>query len=179
VDGGGLSLEDSTVTLENVRFENNFADDDGGGLYTDNCVVSISGCEFSGNTCDGSGAGLLAVGGSLTMAGSTFGMNQAFDLSGDGDAGWGGAMYLVGLSQSFLVEGCSFHMNSATRGGVARLSDVIGTFQSCTFTDNTATEGFGGVFYANTAGTISIDDSHVEGNHAANEGGRSARPGRP
>ncbi len=171
VDGAGLVLANSTVRVERVRFESNQANDDGGGMYTDASSVTIVDCEFEGNTAKGSGGGCLVNFGTVSISGTTFTTNEALDTNADGDAGWGGGLFLISQSAAFSVTGCTFDGNAGTRGGAMYLANTSGLFSFCTFENNDASEGFGGVCYAQTGGSITVEDSVLRRNSAGSQGG--------
>ena len=53
-DGGGVSVANSTVRLENVRFENNLANS-GGAFFASGSAVTVTGCDFVDNCATGGG----------------------------------------------------------------------------------------------------------------------------
>lgn len=115
-DGAGIYVNNSTLNLTDVTFENNDTasgttqDSHGGGLYASNSTVTIKNSSFLGNVvqggpgADGSGAGaagatghsafggaIYTTGGSLTIDASTFFGNRAQGgTGGDGATGANG-----------------------------------------------------------------------------------------
>jgi len=171
VDGGGVVVASSTVLLERVRFEDNHAFDDGGGFYSGSSAVTMRFCQFVGNTAGGSGGATLLDFGTATLEDCEFEMNQALDTNANGDAGWGGAMYVISHTAPMSMARTTFTDNTGTRGAAVYWANSNGTWSACTFDGNEATEGYGGVCYAQTGGTVTVEDCVMRRNTANIQGG--------
>jgi parallel beta-helix repeat protein/predicted outer membrane repeat protein len=57
--GGGCSLYDSTITLENCTFESNESGERGGGIHSFRSQISITTCRFEGNASESGGGAYL------------------------------------------------------------------------------------------------------------------------
>ncbi len=154
---------------------------DGGACRCRGALVAVSGCVFTGNSTAGSGGAVACWDCSTLVAGCAFTSNSAFgSISGFGA---GGAVLLQGNLQgnsSPLISECEFSGNvihSATPicmgGAVACWIRCMPTFQSCTFTGNTAdgpTSSGGGVC-SDSDGAPTFENCVFSGNAAAWGGG--------
>lgn len=142
---GGMWIQESQSTIENVQFDNNQAtypvDGGAGGLYLWDSVALVTGCTFENNSCTGAGAALRCKtsvngnGGTSTIRNCTFTSNHAQRL--------GGAVATYRASPTF--EQCSFNDNTAKTyagavnvGGILATNSVMVTFLNCSFNNNTA-----------------------------------------
>ena len=193
--GGGVSNVGGTVTLNHTTISGNKADDNGGGLSNDEgTVLIINGSTLSQNIAGGEGGGLSNFGigtstGTVTIDNSTISGNQAGD--GGGLSNLGGTLTL----NHTVISG-----NGATvdGGGVVNVEGGVLTIRSSTIADNQAGGTGGGLHNfdatatvigstasANrakwggallneagpTGGTLTVRNSTISGNHAAEGGG--------
>jgi predicted outer membrane repeat protein len=75
-NSGGAISSDATLTVQNCAFINNEAVGDGGGAIFTHTILNVINCVFTGNKAD-AGAAIFNKGGTLTVTGSTFTVNQA------------------------------------------------------------------------------------------------------
>jgi hypothetical protein len=191
--GGGVFNVGGTVTVNHTTISGNQSDDNGGGLSNDEgTVLIINGTTISQNTAGGEGGGLSNFGtgtGTVTIDNSTISGNQAGD--GGGLSNLGGTLtvnHTVISGNGAVVDG----------GGVANIEQGVLTIRSSTLADNEA-GGTGGALHnfdatatvmgstasANrakwggallneagpTGGTLTVRNSTISGNHAAEGGG--------
>ena len=167
-EGGGVYIEDASLSLGDVTIESNETETDGAGIYAldsdvgqlVNTVASIR-----SNVAGIDGGGMWLSGGSLDLPSAVFEGNHAIEQGGglrvvsasgviaigdltDNDAGQGGGIYAEGatISQLGLVSG-----NSAAFGGGALLS-AAHLVDFAEFEDNEASVVGGGVamYYGST-----------------------------
>lgn len=218
--GGGMFNIDSDVTLTDCVFDDNYAFFAGGGLYHHTGIITMAGCQFvgnesflatggmfysgsgksdallvgclfEGNVGVGSQGGGLSSGGTITLVGCRFVMNQAQFGGGMMHSGtWGAAMLIdcafvrnsatgefgtgggLGDSSIFpptILYNCLFSGNTAARGGGLRL-EGDGPISSCTFVSNIATNTGGGVFLGNPASPSVANSVFWDNSDAAGSG---------
>lgn len=156
-DGAGLRAQVSTVTLNNVIFENNRTNSEGGAIYDVQGVITINNCTFINNFAGVEGGALDSDTFTSTfpvvrISNSTFTNNST--------NGSGGAL---SGAYDLQVSNSSFANNSAMMSGGA---SVGGTFTNVTFTNNRAQNGDGGALFGGR-----IANSTFTGNTAGNRGG--------
>lgn len=184
--GGAIASGHPGTSLHiiNATFENNSTtdvhttDNQGGAIFSSNSYETvISGSAFQGNTAGNGGAfGGIATG--LFVFNTRFSNNHALDdTSGGIVRGYGGAIHLDGVTNSYNpnsnkrvhICGSAFGGNSAVRGGgaiSAVVSDSKGiraTYEKSTFSSNEVfgidgSYGQGGAIY------------HIEDDHAGGTG---------
>jgi len=194
--GGGIYVNGSVLTLENVQVDNNTADLFGGGIYNDegsltitnssvnyNQAVSGGGIEnnsgtiivdgdstITNNTATIHGGGMSSFGGDLTINGGQVTNNQAGSS--------GGAIIVDGYSPlTFLtLDGVLFEGNTSNdEGGAISMSDITFSIMDSTFINNQTSgaigPGGGAVIIKDSAqGTIG-DGSLFDGNYSQGFGG--------
>ena len=108
-------------------------------MYAINSSPALSGCTFSGNTA-GFGAGFCLVGSSSTasLTECTFDANPSSNLGG-------GAYCLNAASIAFTR--CTFTGNSARHGAGVHCLNAAATFDSSSFSSNSAQIRGGGIFF--------------------------------
>ncbi|MFG3704521.1 right-handed parallel beta-helix repeat-containing protein [Micromonospora sp. NPDC047670] len=135
-DGGGIANSDNgTATIAYSQITNNKASNDGGGIHSDDDArLTVTRTKIAHNTACDSGGGIHNVGDS-TM-----------------------------LLEYVIIAG-----NKATDdgGGVFHDSDSIATIKHTVFADNTAGDNGGGLFNGET---LNLYDSEFKGNHAEQGG---------
>lgn len=195
------TVSNVVVTLQNLTFQNGHLTSDpyGGGAILaggPSDSLTIHNCVFKDNTVpNGNGTGgaiNFSGGGTLTIdQGSSFKNNQDLDV---GNTGGGAVFYFlqssVNLAGSLNITNCTFDSNttdapsSGTSGGGAIGIQIQGqlTGQTLsaliiqnTFTNNSATAGFGGAVIVENAfaagNTVYINYNRFEGNTALAGGG--------
>lgn len=165
--GGGVRTESGTIlTIERVKFENNYANGEGGGAIfagfrSTNTIVDS---EFDGNTSFANhtsrerserGGGAIAVKSesSTTVRGSTFTNNTGIN---------GGAINT--LLGALTVENSTFINNDSTPGSA--INQVTMGYGGAIFTDGASAQIDG-----STSGEIRISNSRFEGNQGSGQGG--------
>ena len=182
--GGAISSghPGTSLHLINCTFESNATtdvateDNQGGAIFSSNSYETvISGCVFEGNTAGNGGAfGGIATG--LFVFNTRFAGNRAIDTTSGGVVrGYGGAIYLDGVTNSYNpssnkrvhICGSIFEDNTAVRGGGATavaVSDNKGikvTYEGSTFHDNRVS-GLNGS-YGQGGAVYHIEDDHAGG----------------
>lgn len=156
---------------ENCVFEGNVAGA-GGVLNIDgnasSCILTL--CTFSANASSGQGGAIKVTDGSLYAKDCTFKGNHSETR--------GGALWLNGSrdGEAVLFEDCVFEGNSSVNGGgVCYMDGAEASFRACTFTDNVASNGSGGSFYADYGADnlLIIEDCSFSGNHGGPYNGGS------
>lgn len=175
--GGGVFLNTNTKgspTLTNCTFSKNNATN-GGALSIGNCDPSISNCSFLGNSASLSGGGVSVNSNSNpTLLNCTFTSNTSemgggldngdtctstlkfctfYDNSATGE--WKGGGAIANNSGHIDIMNCIFKGGSASYyGGGVWIFHGTGSFWSCTFEENSATEG-GGMYNRNSTVELS------------------------
>jgi hypothetical protein len=194
INNDGTTTTVRLITLIDCNFDTcvttSTGPDIGGGAvrFWNGQHTQISGCTFT--NCQGSNGGAVnSLGTRLTIINSTFTTNTAFGTGGGSDTGGsggiGGAVYVDNVSNDasalhqLSITGCTFtgNQSNAQAGAVfgytnpASPSTTI--IDRCTFTSNkvnTTTQGFAGAIYSQ-AGTLTLSNSTLSGNHASTNGG--------
>ena len=109
--GGGMFNVQSSPTVTNCTFRNNFADYDGGGMCNWSGNPAVINCIFTGNTTNGEGGGMLNEQSSPTVTNCTFNGNSAY---------YGGGM--SNSSSNPTVTNCILWDNTASSG-----NEIYGT----------------------------------------------------
>ncbi|MDP6539123.1 MAG: hypothetical protein QF903_04065 [Planctomycetota bacterium] len=165
LDGQGYS---PALTVSDVLFDHNAADQGGAIATLDFGLLFLRRCRVENNTAHTDGAAVFARTGSLHAANCTFTDNAA--------GGRGGALWATSISSGMIdYANCLFARNTAgSSGGAVHLSGSnffsgVGTWRNCTFADNQAGTT-GGAFHLNTNSTIEaradLFNSIVWGNDA-------------
>jgi parallel beta-helix repeat protein len=161
--GGGMHLQNSSPTLNNVTFSGNNAII-GGGLYEASSSPVLTNCTFSQNTASGTvllpigyaggdGGGMVNVYSSPTLTDCTFIGNTAYYYPGY-FSGFGGGM---GNNDSFpTLTNCTFIGNTAGYGGGGIYSHISSSpnLINCTFSGNTASSSGGGMYNDSSSPTL-------------------------
>ena len=161
--GGGMYNDESSPTLVDCTFEDNFATDCGGGMYNDGSSPTLEGCTFTENGSE-LGAGMSNEGSRPTLDECTFEDNFATYS--------GGGMY--NKESSPTLEDCTFQSNTSTRvgGGMVCSGSIDLTIKDCTFQSNTSQslfgKGGGGMYIS--GGNQTIVNCAFENNSARNGG---------
>ncbi|MFN8530808.1 MAG: choice-of-anchor Q domain-containing protein [Anaerolineae bacterium] len=168
--GGAVYINsDKTVTLESVTLTNNSASGtsstDGGALFVSaqrNVTLTITNSLFTGNSVSGG----AARGGALSLNNGTITLTDV-TISGN-SAATGGGIYSNG--GTLTVTNTTFSGNSASSsgGGIYKTSLSTLEISGSAFTGNSS-PGNGGAIY-NNQGNITVTDSRIESNIAANGG---------
>ena len=161
--GGGLFNNAGTLTINNSTITGNSADG-GGGLANSAGIVTINNSTIGSNVAGVVGGGISTNGGTITILSSSFGSNSS------GTAG--GGIYLN--SGTINVGSSTFGSNSAgTAGGSIFINTGTANVGSSAFGTSTAVTNGGGI-YLGATGNITLSNSAVFGNSAAQGGGIDA-----
>lgn len=175
--GGGLYIQNGSLSLNNVTFSNNKGIE-GGGIFTDRGSADLTNVTFSGNSAT-FGGGIYNYGGSYTLNDGTF-LDNASSYNG------GGILQSGSFSASTL-NNVTFSGNTATSyGGGFSIFAGSANLTNATFSGNSSDSG-GGIFnngsstiltnvtiinntiggIDNESGTITLTNSILWGNTGA------------
>ena len=175
--GGGIWLQNGTLTANSVRFTGNDAgaltdderDTTGGALHItgSTATATLTSCTFTSNSSSVGGA-VHAEAGSLTVSSGTFNNNgQATDFSDMTE--YGGAIYIASGASVTLSGTPNFSGNTASISGGAVYSVNALNITGGTFSANNAGTSGGAVYTSNS--TLTISGGTFSGNNAGSSGG--------
>ena len=155
-NGGALSVTGGTVTMTSPRFSNCYASARGGAVSVSGGTATITGAEFTSCSAADYGGGLSVTGGSATVAGSTvFTLNSSYN---------GGAVSVTGGTLSLAYT--SFKGNEATgNGGAVYSSSGLTIRAGVTFNtveDSSPNKAVNGGAVYISSGTTTVAGSQVE-----------------
>ena len=161
--GGGIYLDNATLTLTNCTITNNQVNSGpGGGIHNDRGTLTVNNCIVSNNT-GANGGGIFNNQATLIVNNSTLTGNSASN---------GGAIY--NERGSAAARCCTIYLNGAAKGaGIFNFAgNIAGTFSlnNCTVTGNTAsgaTGSGGGIYNTAIKAALTISSSTISGNIAA------------
>ena len=176
--GGAIIATNSTVEINQSRFEDNGADFGGAIFVEQDSIINMSGNQFVSNSATDWGGVQYSISSTITIEASEFHDNYA-DIGGvlysdsstitiegsefhDNYASEGGGV-LYSISSTITIGGNEFHDNYADEGGVLYSNSSTITIGGSEFHDNYADEG--GVLYSNSS-TITIEGSEFQENNA-------------
>ncbi len=190
--GGGVYVEDSFLSLENVMVSDNAAAnvngyETGGGLYNENGQVIISASRFISNSAQQRGGGIYnkgvmtitdsmiisntgSGGGGVTNFGGVLHMSHS-TLSGN-SAAIGGGLYIWGGEITIANSELNDNIGDQLGGGA-----IFNSGASLTITDTVLAGNFGawgGAIRADNHSTTSITGSTLRDNRADGLGGATA-----
>jgi len=140
--GAGISCNNSSPTLENLRIWDCDATDDGGALHLENhSSPRVIDCTFENNSAVDDGGALFAHDYSSPVVSYCL-----FEGNLGGDRG-GGAQFVVNSFPE--VTGCTFRGNEAPNGGGLMFVYAFGPVTECVFVDNVASYGGAAQCYGN------------------------------
>ena len=176
--GGGLRIGseyEATALLERSLVCGNSASGSGGGLVGDYPgSLRLNESTVTNNSADGNGGGIYAE--SLVRLDDSDVLDNAAGADGDG-----GGVFARGYGIIFATGG-RIAGNAARNGGGVHLAGQQLTVIGSQVTGNTALSGDGGGIDINSnyGPSVSVRDSTLSGNSAADEGGAiNARSGAP
>jgi parallel beta-helix repeat protein len=162
--GGGMYNNNSSPTLTNCVFSQNWTDFWGGGMHNWQSNPTLTNCTFSGNLAEDQGGGMLNNQSSPTLTNCTFsensaghgggGMENFFNsyttltnctFSGNSSGNLGGGLY--NNQASPVVTNCIFSENWAAfwGGGMVNFFQSSPTLTNCTFSGNSTGDRGGGM----------------------------------
>jgi hypothetical protein len=114
-NGGGMSIYEADVTIEDCVFIGNTANSNAGGIWYgyNNATGSVSGCIFIGNTARYRAGGMMADHATVNISDCVFYQNT---VTTDGGESYAGGAAIYGNSSTVTVTGCTIARNSATTG---------------------------------------------------------------
>ncbi|MBR6054343.1 MAG: right-handed parallel beta-helix repeat-containing protein [Bacteroidales bacterium] len=166
VSAGGKFKAENCVFVGNVAGAGGVLNVDGD---ASSCILTA--CTFSSNASSGQGGAIKVTDGFLYAKDCTFRGNHSETK--------GGSLWLSGSRDdgAVLFEECVFDGNSSVNGGGVCYMDggATASFKGCTFTDNIASSGSGGSFYADYGADnlLIIEDCRFSGNHGGPYNGGS------
>ena len=184
--GGAIIATNSTVEINQSRFEDNGADYGGAIFAEQDSIINMSDNVFVGNGARLSGGVLYSHNSTITIEASEFNDNSAIDDGGvlfsssstitinasnfhDNNVEFFGGV-LVSNSSTIRIKASKFHGNCAANGGgVLYSSRSTITIEASEFCTNSAAVG-GGVLFS-TSSTITIEASEFHDNNAIGWGG--------
>lgn len=197
--GGAILVNNSNLTLTNVRFDDNHASEliggdlpRGGAILMFGGTLTISESTFSNNTADYGGA-IDGQNTTMSIMDSTFNANIAAvnggairnssfgDLTVIGSSftanqatsGNAGAIDNQGSASQLTVVNSEFDGNTATNGeggAIRNFNASTATISSSTFTSNSANSG-GAITNRGSGATLNLFSSFITGNSAGFSGG--------
>ena len=156
--GGAIIATNSTVEINQSRFEDNRADFGGAIVAEQDSIINMSGNVFVSNNATIGGGALTFDSSTITIEASEFKDNNARKR--------GGVLYSD--SSTITIEASVFKDNNASIGGVLESISSTITIEASEFHDNNARE-WGGVLFS-ISSTITIEASEFHGNNV-NTGG--------
>jgi hypothetical protein len=161
-DGGAIFSAGGSVTVRDSELTDNQATADGGAIMGEGGSVTVRRSEIAGNHASNGGA-IAGLNTALVVTASTVSDNQA--RGGDGGAIWlQSGTLLVGNASVLEANTADGHRGGAVYGSASDLTFQVNT----TLVENAAATG--GAISA-LAGTLTIDATAFEGNHATVSGG--------
>ncbi|MFP6766429.1 MAG: calcium-binding protein, partial [Planctomycetaceae bacterium] len=159
--GGGITVENGSLSRTDTDVTGNTAVIDAGGLYAFNSNVFIEQSRIEQNGSGRSGGGLAIVGSTVQFLDTDIVNNSATD-DGGGVA--------VGTGSSVIFSDSTVHANSTGDfGGGLHVIDATVSIVDATVSGNSAAVSGGGI--NNERGTVTLSRSTVSGNQAADAGG--------
>jgi predicted outer membrane repeat protein len=180
-DGGAIHVSSAdSLTFNNVKFSNNYADYNGGAISinTDKLLnmTQFINCNFENNIADADYGGAIYYSSNqpLIISNSTFKSNKC-----NGNTAWtkcyGGAIHaetsILNVTDSSFIENVADDYGGAICSGNL-LHNTNNTFiKNCTFKSNEAADYDGGAIYLFNSKSCSIEDSIFIENSAELDGG--------
>jgi hypothetical protein len=159
-DGGGVYVNNGTLSMSGGSVSGNFSGSAGGGVYVNNGTLSMSGGSVSGNSSDSGGGGVLSNYGTISMSGGSVSGNSSD--SGGGVFSNNGTMSMSGGS-------VSDNNSSGNSGGVYVQYGAM-SMSGGSVSGNTASN-FGGGMCVYGSGTLNMSGGSVSGNNSSGSGG--------
>ena len=170
--GGGAIHNTGLLSLADVVFDSNTAEDSGGAILSlPNAPLTVTRTTFRGNSTSGEGS----FGGAVYTSESTVQITDSlFELNrADGAGAAGGALALARSSDPSIsvatITGSVFDANFAAIGGAVFLASVNLTATSTQFINNQATGAAGALFVRESL--VRIQGGSFIGNQSQSRGG--------
>lgn len=110
-NGGGIHLDDGTLTLNNCTINNNTASKYGGGVYAIAGTINANGCEINYNKSYDEANLFEGRGGAVFMYGGTFKMNGGTIYNNSSNKAYGGGVYINSGAKFELKGNASINGN--------------------------------------------------------------------
>jgi trimeric autotransporter adhesin len=171
---GVVQLIGLAITGGSVGNGNNFMG--GGGVFINNGTVTLSSCTITGNTAT-YGGGVYVWSGTVSIVNSQIYSNTAPNLSGV-SAYWGGGGVAI-FGGTVSIVNSQIYSNTASRGGGVYVSSGTVTITSSSIwapitvssiIENTVAATYGGGVYV-AGGAVAISSCTISGNTAFSAGG--------
>ena len=158
--GGAIIATNSTVEINQSRFEDNGADWGGAIFIEQDSIINMSDNVFVSNNADMGGGVLASFSSTITIKANKFHDNSGSNLGGG---------VLISSSSTITIEGSGFHGNNASNAGVLYSISSTITIEGSGFHGNNASNA--GVLLASDSSTIIIEGSKFHDNNATDRGG--------
>ncbi len=167
--GGGIRVQDETLSLDDVALTGNTAIASGGGLFADGFAMTLS---VRNSTISGN---IARVGGGVYSE-DTKGVTTFENVVVDGNTASdkGGGLFFYDPDNDVIINNATITNNTAQKGGGVYLYSQDGgsfTISNSSISGNNATTGGGGVYLYDIDRPVSISNSTISGNSAANGAG--------
>jgi CSLREA domain-containing protein len=162
--GGGVSCNNSTLTLNSVIIRFNVSSSYGGGIYSDNCALTLDNTLVTINSAADGGGGIYLYDSEVAISESSIINN------GTGENRPGGGVYCYG-SRLSMIETSLSENYSGTGGGVFAIGDtsMVTLDRSLVAGNLAAVEGGGVAMWVGRS--LTITNSTFSGNAANTYGG--------
>lgn len=170
IQGAGLRLSSSNITINNLLVRNNKAQRAAGGILAVDSSVIMNDGKITMNSAKYIEPGndpSNSIGGGITLNGnSSFIMNNG-EISHN-DSCQGGGIMLYSEDGQFTMNGGTITENHSTFAGGGIYNSGIATINRGTISQNSSEYDGGGVY---NGGTLTITGGEISGNTAAEKGG--------
>ncbi|MCR4660607.1 MAG: hypothetical protein K5765_01240, partial [Clostridia bacterium] len=148
--GGGFYLDNGTVTMSNSLVFGNSSKDNGGGIFNNNSTVILNSGEINSNTSNKSGGGIQNEGVFRFYSGSIINNNASSD---------GGGININDGATTYVYGGKITNNKAANGGGISLSNKATLNLSGGIITNNTAEKYGGGIYFNNSARSITVDGS--------------------
>lgn len=161
-NGGGLGMNNGTITIVKGKFDSNSAGVNGGAVYLGAGTFTVSGNTNVSNNTAVNGGGFYVEDGTVSITEGTIQNNTATEL--------GGGLYVYNRTASektVSFSGGSFLQNKARLGGGACINGKIDLAIASSFANNEAHNG--GAIYMMNGVNMSFGAGIIRANQAKND----------
>ncbi|MGD9127843.1 MAG: right-handed parallel beta-helix repeat-containing protein, partial [Planctomycetia bacterium] len=144
----------------------------GGGIFVDNATLNLSGLTFEDNTATNYGGAIYGANSSvINISDSTFNLNETTNYYGGGVYATGSGTEINITGSTFTENTAGASSGNGYGGGLAVYYGATGSISNTTFSSNDASYSGGGIAVYNAEATVTIADSDFTGNEAGANGG--------